>query len=57
VKFYFDVREEVRAGEALAEAEARANAALSELAKAFTEVAMGGASGTSGLSGGEPRSP
>lgn len=37
-KFYFDVREPVRAGEPIAEAEARARAVMDGLAKAFTAV-------------------
>ncbi len=39
VKFYFDVREEVRAGEPFAEAEARARAVMQKLAAAFQQLA------------------
>jgi phosphomannomutase len=41
IKFYFDVREPVRAGEAIAEAEARAIATKSVLEKAFVAIATG----------------
>ncbi|KYG11266.1 phosphomannomutase [Sorangium cellulosum] len=39
IKFYFDVREEVAAGEPLADAEARAAARLDALARAFSALA------------------
>ena len=41
IKFYFDVREEMRAGESLAEAEARAGATMKALADAWTKLATG----------------
>jgi len=39
VKFYFDVREEMKEGEPLAEAEARANGVMKRLADAFVGIA------------------
>ncbi len=39
IKFYFDVCEEVREGEPLKDAEARANATMEALKKAFTTIA------------------
>jgi phosphomannomutase len=41
IKFYFDVREPMRNGEPLAEAEARANATMTELQKIFVAIATG----------------
>jgi phosphomannomutase len=41
IKFYFDVKESVRAGEPLEAAEARANAVMDELKKAFVALAQG----------------
>ncbi|MGO8999707.1 MAG: phospho-sugar mutase [Polyangiaceae bacterium] len=41
IKFYFDVREAVRSGEPMAEAERRANGVMEELKKAFVAVAQG----------------
>jgi phosphomannomutase len=42
VKFYFDVREEVRPGEPPASASARAEASMHRLADAFLPLADGG---------------
>jgi phosphomannomutase len=41
IKFYFDVREAVRAGEPMGAAEARANGVMEALKKAFVAVAQG----------------
>ena len=41
IKFYFDVREEVRAGEPMAVADGRAKGVMEALKKAFVAVAQG----------------
>jgi phosphomannomutase len=41
IKFYFDVREEMRPGEPLADAEARAGSTMKALADAWTKLASG----------------
>src|SRR5439155_25479165 len=41
IKFYFDVRETMQPGEPLADAEARANAVMTELQKVFVAIAAG----------------